>query len=111
MEAKARDQRTGEYRRDVKVLHLQLLETGSGTGGAALMNALTKEVRERIEAKGWGDDVIVVGTTRDIQLTLTTVQQFVNRLADEKLALQDVDAITRMIRMLERARRQRWDTK
>ena len=98
-----RDPVTGEFRKDVKVLHLKILSEDAGE-----IEEVSTAFLDILKRTGLDEEYIPIVTGPLFELRVDTVQKFIDMLSSEKEAVTKAEAIDNLIKGLKKARTLRW---
>ena len=102
-----KDPVTGELRRDMKILHVQFLERVS----VHEQERLTKVLHEMFRARGMDKEYLLLVTNPDFKLSVSKVEEFIERLSNEAEVFRDVERLDAIIKSLQDARHRLWNKK
>ncbi len=97
-----RDQETGVYRKDIKILHVKVLPDCSDADYEILQQKLN-------DLKIFGlDTQYVIVVTRHIDMNIEHMEDFVKRLEKEANAFKSPEVIDTLITSLKNIRHKKW---
>lgn len=98
------DPKTGQFRSDVQVIHVRVLNPSEGDDYEALVEAISKGLKN----KGLLDKYVVAITGPGVLLELDTVESFIEKVGNESDALKNAEVLDNLIEGLTKAREKRW---
>ena len=97
----------GESRRDMKILHVQFLERVS----VQEQEHLTKVLHEMFRMRGLDKEYLLLVTSPDFKLSVSKVEEFIERLTDEAEVYRNAERLDAIIKSLQDARHRLWNKK
>lgn len=101
-----RDEKSGEYRQDVKVLHVKILDPSRADQQAT--EEVYTTIADALAKRGLEKEYIVLVTGPNISISIDMVENLIKALSNDKKALTDVQQIDSLIDGLKKAREARW---
>jgi len=101
-----RDEKTGEYRKDVKLLHIKFLDAGQLT--KEIVDEIQTTFKNALAAKGLDQEYIIVISGPELQISLEQTEDFIQTLTNESESLKRAEVMDRLIDGLKKAREKRW---
>jgi hypothetical protein len=102
-----KDPVTGELRRDMKILHVQFLERVP----VQEQERLSKVLHEMFRARGLDKEYLLLVTSPDFKLSVSKVEEFIERLMDEAEVFRKAERLDAIIKSLQDARHHLWNQK
>jgi hypothetical protein len=102
-----RDEKTGIFKKDMRILHIKILDTGTPVTGPEC-DAIAVQLGEGLKAKGLDKEYIVAVTGPDVEINIRSVESLIQELQEESDFLKKAITIDTIIAALKAARDKKW---
>jgi hypothetical protein len=104
MGASVRDDVSGQFKKDLRIIHIKVLEENASPKD---LEQLQETINQALKDKGLLDDYVIV-VTKGVELDILALEEFIKRLGNESEALKRASMIDTIIAALKKVREQRW---